>query len=133
VSTSGGGSLNGLLYVVMLACAVRGGRELLGPDVERSLRVPVLGSTVLWLTVAVPSLLQIAFGDLLGALERDPELIRHHDQWWRLVTSSVVQDGGIAGTLFNLAVLAVVECRQPVVMLLAAVNHDRRGRAARSR
>lgn len=52
--------------------------------------------------------MQIPFGGLLHALQRDPELIRHDGQLWRLVTAGVVQDGGIAGTVFNLAVLAVI-------------------------
>jgi membrane associated rhomboid family serine protease len=58
--------------------------------------------------VAIPSLLQIPFPGLLRALERDPDQIRQHGQWWRLVTSAVVQDGGIAGTVFNLVILAIV-------------------------
>jgi membrane associated rhomboid family serine protease len=108
MSTSGGGELNALLYLVMLACSVRAGRELLRDDAGHPLRMPTLGAAVLWLTVAVPSLLQIPFGGLLQDLQRDPELIRHDGQLWRLVTSGVVQDGGIAGTVFNLAVLAVI-------------------------
>ena len=40
---------------------------------------------------------------------RGPELVRD-GQVWRLVTSVVVQDGGIAGTVSNLVLLAVVGC-----------------------
>jgi membrane associated rhomboid family serine protease len=107
LSTSGGGSLNAALYLVMLACSVRAGRELIRADVGHPLRRPALGAAGLWLAVAVPSLAQVLFGELLRRLQRDPELIRH-GQWWRLVTSGVVQDGGIPGTVFNLAVLAVI-------------------------
>jgi hypothetical protein len=107
MSTAGGGSINALLYVVMLACSVRAGYELLADGVRQT-RMPSLGAVLLWLAVAVPSLLQIPFDAVLSQLQRDPERIRHHGQWWRIGTSGVVQDGGVAGTVFNLAVLAVV-------------------------
>ena len=67
-----------------------------------------MAAIALWLIVAIPSLLQTPFPGLLRALERDPDQIRQHGQWWRLVTSAVVQDGGIAGTVWNLVILAVV-------------------------
>jgi hypothetical protein len=108
MSTSGGGDLNALLYLLMLACSVRAAAELLRDDVRRALRTPAPGAVLLWLTVAVPSLLQMAFGGLLGQLQRDPDLIRQDGEWWRLVASGVVQDGGIFGTVFNLAVLALI-------------------------
>jgi len=96
-----------VLYVIMLACAVRAGAILLGGDIAR-LRRPPVAAVALWLIVAIPSLLQFAFPGLLPALERDPDQIRHHGQWWRPFTSGVVQDGGIAGTVFNLVSLAIV-------------------------
>lgn len=108
MSTSGGGTLNAVLYVIVLACAVRAGAALLGGDIARMLRRPPVAAVVLWLIVAVPSLLQIPFPGLLHALERDPDQIRQHGQWWRLFTSVVVQDGGVAGTVWNLVILAVV-------------------------
>lgn len=61
----------------------------------------------MWAVVAVPSLLQIVLPVLLDAFERDPALIRD-GQWWRIVTSVAVQDGGLVGTAVNLAALAVV-------------------------
>jgi membrane associated rhomboid family serine protease len=108
VSSSGGGTVNAVLYVIMLACAVRAAVALLGGDLARVLRRPPAAAVALWLVVAIPSLLQFAFPGLLRALERDPYQIRQHGQWWRLVTSAVVQDGGVAGTVFNLVILAVV-------------------------
>ncbi|MEV4107032.1 rhomboid family intramembrane serine protease [Nonomuraea sp. NPDC049695] len=56
---------------------------------------------------AVPSLLQFVIPGLEPALMRDPAAIRG-GEWWRLVTALVVQDGGLWGTLFNLASLAVL-------------------------
>ncbi|GAA0377055.1 hypothetical protein GCM10009530_29560 [Microbispora corallina] len=64
-------------------------------------------TTAVLAVTAVPSLAQIAAPALTGALERDPDLIRA-GEWWRPVTSLLVQDGGLAGTAFNLATLLVV-------------------------
>jgi hypothetical protein len=108
MSSSGGGTVNAVLYVIVLACAVRAGAVLVGGDIARVLRHPPVAAVVLWLIVAIPSLLQFAFPGLLRALERDPDQIRQHGQWWRLFTSAVVQDGGVAGTVFNLVILAIV-------------------------
>jgi membrane associated rhomboid family serine protease len=90
------------LYAVVLAGGWAAG-ELLRPPPRRP-----------WATVAalvvvgVPSLVQLTVAHgLLGDLQRvSGEL--GDGQVWRLVTSLVVQDGGWAGTLFNLAELAVV-------------------------
>jgi membrane associated rhomboid family serine protease len=108
MSTSGGGTINAVLYVVVLACSVRAGAALLGGDIARALRRPPVAAVALWLVVAIPSLLQIPFPGLLHTLERDPDQIRQHGEWWRLFTSAVVQDGGVAGTVWNLVILAVV-------------------------
>jgi hypothetical protein len=56
----------------------------------------------LFCTVAIPSLLQFPFPGVLHALRRDAHLILHHGQVWRLLTSLTVQDGGAAGTIYNL-------------------------------
>lgn len=110
MSTSGQGWTSVVLFAVVLvlttllcrpypAAGTSGPRGPLG----RAPRVAV----VLWLVVAVPSLLQIVFPAALEALERDPARIRDH-QWWRIVTSATVQDGGLLGTVVSLAVLAWV-------------------------
>jgi membrane associated rhomboid family serine protease len=104
MTTSGGGTLNAVLYVTILSLAVQIGARLIAPHEFR----PSWPAVGLWAAVAVPSVLQFAFPHLLTALRRDPELIRHHHQYWRVLTSVLVQDGGVAGTIFNLAVLAVV-------------------------
>ncbi|EOM76123.1 rhomboid family intramembrane serine protease [Rhodococcus rhodnii] len=61
----------------------------------------------LWLVVAVPSLVALVFPAVLGWFERDPGRLRD-GQWWRIVTSAVVQDGGVAGTVANLVALALI-------------------------
>lgn len=108
MSTSGDGTLNAVLYVIMLVCSVQAGLAVLGTGAGQLLRHPPVAAALLWLTVAVPSLLQFLFPGLLQSLERNPALIRGHGQLWRLVTSVVVQDGGAAGTVFNLVTLALI-------------------------
>src|SRR5262245_37613078 len=78
-----------------------------GPGMRQAEGFP--GATItLCCLVAIPSLLQIAFPRLLFALRRDGDLILHHGEWWRVVTPLVVQDGGTAGLIGNLLVLALV-------------------------
>ena len=91
MSRSGGGTVNAVLYVIVLASAVRAGAVLLGGDIARVLQRPPVAAVALWLIVAIPSLLQFAFPGLLHALERDPDQVRQHGQWWRLVTSAAVR------------------------------------------
>ena len=68
-------------------------------------RLPVLTAGVFALT-AVVNLIQFGVPGTLDTLQRRP--VGLHGQWWRLVTSLLVQDGGIAGTLSNLAFLVAV-------------------------
>jgi len=58
--------------------------------------------------VAIPSLLQIPFSQIYDFLSRDPELVIHHYEIWRVVTATFVQSSGLIGTLVNLAMLAMV-------------------------
>ncbi len=97
-----------VLYSVLLAAAVlAGSRVIAGPRSDGARRVPVATITAL-VVVGVPTLLQLfVVPSLLGTLERDRTAIGD-GQVWRLVTSLVVQDGGLAGSIFNLASLAVV-------------------------
>ena len=68
---------------------------------------PTNSTLLLWLLVAVPTLLQAALPGLRAALQRDWPLVAD-GQVWRLLTSVVVQDGGLMGAVFNLFALAVV-------------------------
>jgi membrane associated rhomboid family serine protease len=64
-------------------------------------------TAAVFVVTAVPSLLQFAVPGLEPALMRDPSAISG-GEWWRLATALVVQDGGVFGTLSNLALLAVL-------------------------
>src|SRR6266545_5668463 len=108
MSTSGSGTVNAALYAIVLVCAVRAAIVVLDGEPGRLMRRPPVAAVALWLAVAIPSLLQAPFPGMLHSLGRDPDLIRGHRQWWRLVTSVLVQDGGVAGTGFNLTVLALI-------------------------
>lgn len=69
---------------------------------------PPLATLAALVTVGVPTLLQFTVvPSLLHDLERDRAAIGD-GQLWRLATALVVQDGGLAGTVFNLAALAIV-------------------------
>ncbi|NLG54462.1 MAG: rhomboid family intramembrane serine protease [Rhodococcus sp.] len=68
---------------------------------------PPRSAVAIWLVVAIPSLVQIPFPAVLRALERDRALL-HDGHWWRILTSGLVQDGGLIGTAINLSVLALV-------------------------
>ncbi|HMB23914.1 MAG: rhomboid family intramembrane serine protease, partial [Chloroflexota bacterium] len=61
----------------------------------------------LFLMVAILSILQNLFPDLLLLFRRDT--VRFLDgEWWRLVTPLFFQDGGIGGTISNLVGLALI-------------------------
>ncbi len=62
---------------------------------------------VLTILVAASAVSQLAFPALLPTFERNgPRVI--HGEWWRLVTSLFVQDGGLSGASSNLAALFLV-------------------------
>ncbi|GEL20351.1 rhomboid family intramembrane serine protease [Pseudonocardia asaccharolytica DSM 44247 = NBRC 16224] len=56
---------------------------------------------------AAVSVAQLVHPSVFHALHRDPAGLAA-GQWWRAVTWMFVQDGWLAGTVFNLAILAVV-------------------------
>lgn len=98
--------LTPVLYALVLTLAVSAGAAQVHRGRVRRPRVS-LPVVLLWLVVAVPSVLQLVFPGLEDALRRDPAAILE-GQVWRLLTSAVVQDGGVAGTVFNLIALALV-------------------------
>ncbi|HEY0542845.1 MAG TPA: rhomboid family intramembrane serine protease [Actinoallomurus sp.] len=65
-------------------------------------RFPVATAAVFGVT-ALSNVLQVLVHGTLARLERTPAGL--HGDWWRSVTSLFVQDGGVAGTLSNLAFL----------------------------
>jgi membrane associated rhomboid family serine protease len=68
-------------------------------------RFPVATLAVFAVTAAA-SVLQALVPGMLAALERTPAGLQ--GDWWRTVTSLLVQDGGVAGTVSNLAFLLVM-------------------------
>ncbi|WP_072688001.1 rhomboid family intramembrane serine protease [Rhodococcus marinonascens] len=104
MTTSGEGWTSAVLFAVVILLFSLLGWTRVG---KMQLTRPPRTAVVLWLLIAVPSLVQLIFPAILDALERDPNLIRDH-QWWRVLTSVAVQDGGLVGIVVNLAVLAWV-------------------------
>jgi rhomboid protease GluP len=95
------------LYVVLLSAGLRCGLVLLQQRAPEGRRLPIATVAAL-VVVGVPTLFQLtAAPELLDNLERDRAAIGD-GEIWRLVTSLLVQDGGIPGALFNLALLAVI-------------------------
>ena len=91
-----------VMLATLLALRWSGARDL-----RTFLWPPPLAATVLWLVVAVPSLLQLAVPALNEIFRRNPVQIRDDGEWWRVVTSAFVQDGGVAATFANLMLLAL--------------------------
>lgn len=105
MNTTGGGVVEVLLYTVVVAAAWQLARSRSQIPLDLRLRP---GPVALWIGIAVPSLLALVVPSLLHDLRRSPGSITFDDQWWRVVTSVLVQDRGFVGTLLNLVVLAVV-------------------------
>jgi membrane associated rhomboid family serine protease len=68
-------------------------------------RPPVVTAAVFVVT-ATTSVLGLLIPGLLEALQRTPQGL--HGDWWRSFTALFVQDGGVVGTLSNLAFLLVM-------------------------
>ncbi|SIS21668.1 rhomboid family intramembrane serine protease [Williamsia sterculiae] len=107
MSTDGGGLWNGLAYLLVIVVALRTADAAV-PGCLSALRRPPPTAMALWGIVAIPSVVQFAVPELLRLLRRDPDLIRIHHELWRLISSVVVQDGGVFGTVFNLVVLYLI-------------------------
>jgi membrane associated rhomboid family serine protease len=69
-------------------------------------RLP-LATLLLTVAVALPTTLQLFHPAILPALQRDFARFAA-GEWWRVVTPLFVQDGGIAGTVFNLVGLVLI-------------------------
>jgi membrane associated rhomboid family serine protease len=99
-----------LLWLVVLGGTTGGVPALMARS--RRFRLPVVTIVIAAITLAVS-----AWGNLdpevLDALRRDRDALAD-GEWWRLGTPLVVQDGGWAGTIFNIVTLlilgAFVEC-----------------------
>jgi hypothetical protein len=113
VDTSGLGIVSSISYSVFIIASLRAALPLVARMRERPPVVPV-AAIVLWLVVAIPSLLQFGIPTVYEALYRNRDAILDSGQWWRVATAIVVQDGGLYGTLFNLILLGIaayVSCK----------------------
>ena len=107
MNTSGTGTVFTIGYWVVLAMTIPCAMQLLG-DLGPRFRAPRPAALALLAVVAVPSLIELGWHGIYTALYRAPDQIKDHHEYWRLVTGSIVQDGGLEGTIFNLVVLFVV-------------------------
>ena len=103
-----------LLYGVGLFGAYFAGSMLIRLNAAKPFGNKVLGkrrlpylSICMVLIIAVPSILGLIYPSVLRMLERDYSRFLS-GEWWRLITSLFVQDGGAAGTVFNLVSLLFV-------------------------
>jgi hypothetical protein len=98
--------LAGLAYVIVLSSAAAAGAWL--AESRRLARPrPGWATIALLAGVAIPSVVGLASPGVRDALERDADRIED-GELWRLVTALVQQDGGVAGTVFNLVALLVL-------------------------
>ena len=63
-----------------------------------------LGTAVI---IAIPSILGLIYPSVIKTLGRDYSRFLS-SEWWRLITSLFVQDGGVGGTIFNLVSLLFI-------------------------
>jgi membrane associated rhomboid family serine protease len=75
-------------------------RQPLGASTAPASGFP-LATLLLVVTVALPTTLQFFFPAILSALQRDYARFLS-GEWWRMITPLFVQDGGVAGSIFNL-------------------------------
>jgi membrane associated rhomboid family serine protease len=68
-------------------------------------RLPVV-TAVVFLVTATTSVLGLMVPGMLEVWQRAPQGL--HGDWWRTFTALLVQDGGVAGTISNLAFLLVL-------------------------
>lgn len=107
MNTSGTGTVFVIGYWVVLAMTIVCAARLLG-DPRLRMRAPRPAALALFAVVAVPSLIELGWHGIYTALYRAPDQIKDHHEYWRLLTGSIVQDGGVEGTIFNLVVLFVI-------------------------
>ncbi len=99
--------LTASLLSVALSAAALGGLAALRASGARMLHPPPFLTLACALVIAAVTVVQLAAAPgLLPALMRDAPLVAA--QPWRLMTSLLVQDGGRAGAVFNIAGLLII-------------------------
>jgi membrane associated rhomboid family serine protease len=68
-------------------------------------RLPV-ATAMVFVVTATTSILGLVIPGMLEGWQRAPQEL--HGDWWRTFTALLVQDGGVAGTISNLAFLLVL-------------------------
>ncbi|MFB9428580.1 hypothetical protein [Streptoalloteichus tenebrarius] len=92
-----------LTTAALLVLLFVGGRTLVGADTVPSRRVP-------WAAVALTAVVlagvvtQLVWAGAMDALDADPS----RTGWWRPITSVLMQNGGVGGTAWNIATIAVI-------------------------
>jgi membrane associated rhomboid family serine protease len=102
VDTTGESTLSIVLDLVVLVAGLQVAVRL--RPVNQRFPIVALVSALI---IGIPSLLQFAFPSIGAALSRQPRL-ELQGQWWRVLTAIMAQDGGLAGAIFNLLVVAAV-------------------------
>src|SRR5689334_5305794 len=104
-----------VLLAVTLAAAFYAGLFLLRGRGEVQATVRELWPVgVVFGVTALCGIMQLIFPSVLTGLERDGDKLRD-GEIWRIVTPLFVQDGGVAGLVFNLAAMALLSV--PFVLL----------------
>ncbi|MEE2061124.1 rhomboid family intramembrane serine protease [Rhodococcus artemisiae] len=106
MSTSGDDPRSWVLYAVVVALTALMAAP--GRSVAKGWWwPPPVAAIALWVLVAVPSVIRLISPSLLDVFRRYP--VRTRDgEWWRVLTSALTQDGGVAGTVGNLVMFAIV-------------------------
>jgi membrane associated rhomboid family serine protease len=104
-------TLRYMLYAPLIVTAYMTGRRIFQWEPKM---IGVVSAIVFGL-VAIPSLLQIGYPPLYGALASQPLAVNGGHEYWRLLTALTVQNGGLIGTAFNLiALFFVLQIAEPV-------------------
>lgn len=93
-----------MLWILIIGAAMGSGPVLRATN--QHFRRPWMTITLAIMT-CITSTLGNVFPAVLDALDRDRSLLLD-GQWWRIVTPLFVQDGGWAGTIFNIVALLVL-------------------------
>lgn len=98
--------LSSVEVAVVFVILIKAAAAFVGVSSARERR-PSIWAPILWAGVAIPTLAQVVWPSLLGALRSDPTRIGG-GEWWRLLSSIIIQDGGLSSAAFNLISLAIV-------------------------